>query len=186
MRDLTAPRPQEVAAAVPAWFDLDHDAHGHPYRCANERNDGTPCGARMRLAVYCQPGQTGVSAEYWELGPAPGETRWEDIVWYSSSWSTYDRPLLEEIRSKLRQPPLPPGPVANFDIPGFATHQASGFYPTTRQHRFTCPDPSAPTLHSAAPPECCDFPMRLAPRGWVCRRDRTHVHPLVETLAGAA
>ena len=50
-------------APLPSWWDVDHDAHGHPYRCANERNDGTPCGARMRMHTV---------GDYWELAPAPG------------------------------------------------------------------------------------------------------------------
>lgn len=178
--DTTAAQSDLLATAVPAWFDLDRDAHGHEYRCGNLRNDGTPCGARMRMAAYRQPGRAGVGAEYWELGPAPGETRWEEITWISPSWSTYDRPLLEKLRRESGQSPLPPGPVTNFDIPGYAGLHACGWYQTTRSHRFTCPDPSAPVLHAAAPPECCDLPMRLAPRGWACREDKAHVHPFVE------
>lgn len=148
---------------VPPWFSPDADVHGHPYTCANLRTGGTPCGARMRRVAV---------GDCWELAPAPGEPGWEEITWVSPSWSTYDRGLLERIRRELRRPPLPPGPVTNFDIPGFDPNH----YPTTRRHRFACPDPGAPAPGWEPCPECCAMPMRLAPRGWVCRVDSGHVH----------
>lgn len=151
----------------PGWFDAGHDAHGHPYACANERTDGTPCGARMRATAV---------GDYWEICPAPGETRFEEITWVSPSWSRpADRARLEESRRSAGEPPLPPGPVADWDIPGFAGANACGWRPTTRPHRWACPDPGAPVLVAREVPECCGMPMRLAPRGWACRRDRGHV-----------
>ena len=62
--------------------------------------------------------------------------------------------------------------MTNWDIPGFAGTHACGWHPTTRPHRWACPDPKAPVLHDARLPECCDFPMRLAPRGWVFRKSK--------------
>lgn len=115
--------------------------------------------------------------DYWELSTPEGVPPFEEITWVSRWWSLPEnRANLERYRRDAGQPPLPPGPVTNFDIPDFTRMVRAGFYSTIRPHRFECPDPSAPVLRPEAVPECCDFPMRHAPRGWVCRRNSDHVY----------
>jgi hypothetical protein len=164
--------------------DLNVDVHGHPYQCVNVKreNTGELCAARMQLTAVTYPGDP---ADYWEVRPHPGSTPWEDLTWYSPYWSSPEgREWLTDYRAEERKKhptpqntPLPPGPVTNWDIPGFAGQNAVGWMPTTRPHRWRCPDPDAPVLphfQHDDPPRCCNTWMRLAPSAWICRVDKNH------------
>jgi hypothetical protein len=45
---------------------------------------------------------------------------------------------------------------------------------TWHSGRMGCQPPACPSASDFALPDCCALPMRLAPVGWVCRRDSAH------------